>query len=74
MTHRRRVLVVAMVVAFALALVLPFVRDFFALDLPDQVVAAAAVGVAAVAIVGLDVGWRLARRFGRTASEDAAGA
>jgi cation-transporting ATPase E len=74
MTHRRRVLVVAMVVAFALALAVPFARDFFALDLPDQVVAAAAVGVAAVAIAGLDVGWRLAQRFGRTAAEGAADA
>jgi hypothetical protein len=63
-----------MVVAFALALAVPFARDFFALDLPDQVVAAAAVGVAAVAIAGLDVGWRLAQRFGRTAAEGAADA
>jgi cation-transporting ATPase E len=65
MTHLRRLLVLAMIGAFALALALPFARDFFALDLPDQVVAAAAVGVASVAIAGLDVGWRFARRFGR---------
>jgi len=69
MTHRRRVLVVSMVVAFVFALVVPWTQEFFALDHPDQVVAAAAVGVAAVAIAALDIGWRVAQRFGRTAVE-----
>jgi cation-transporting ATPase E len=66
MTGRRRVLVALMIGAFALALAVPPARHFFALDLPDQVVAAAAVGVAAIALIVLDAGWWIARRFARS--------
>jgi cation-transporting ATPase E len=65
LTILRQVLVVSLIGAFVLALALPGARTFFAFDLPDQVVGAAAFGVASAAVVALDLGWRAARRFGR---------
>jgi len=65
LTTFRRVLIAAMLGAFALALVLPPARTFFALDLPDSLVTASAVGVAAVAMFALDAGWRVAHRYFR---------
>lgn len=63
MTNLRRLLVALMIGAFAVALALAPLREFFALDMPDRIVAAAAVGVAVVAMVLLDAGWRIASRF-----------
>jgi cation-transporting ATPase E len=64
-TRRRRTLVLAMVGLFVAAIALPAGRRFFALDVPDPVVVAAAVGVAAVADLLLGAGWRLAERVRR---------
>jgi cation-transporting ATPase E len=61
-TRWRRTLVLAMVGLFLAAIALPAGRRFFDLDLPDPVVVAAAVGVAAVADLLLGAGWRLAER------------
>jgi cation-transporting ATPase E len=44
--------------AFALILILPTARDFFALDLPRAVVVLAAIGVASIASSLLESGWR----------------
>jgi hypothetical protein len=56
LTIRRLALVWAMPALFALALVVPFVREFFALDAPPLIVWLAAFGIAALV-------WSLARLF-----------
>jgi cation-transporting ATPase E len=57
-TLARRVLVTSMVAVFALAAVIPPVRRFFDLDLPDPVALFAAFGVVAAADIWLELGWR----------------
>ena len=61
LTVARRWLVVAMAGGFVLLLVLPPLRDAFALDLPRMVVWLAGIGLVALAGAGLEGGWRLAR-------------
>ncbi len=51
-------LVGAMAGLFLLALAVPWSRHFFALDLPHIEITAAAVGIASIAAVLLEVGWR----------------
>ena len=65
LTPLRRVLISTMVGAFGLALAVPATRTFFALDLPDRLVVAEALGVAAIAMFVLDAGWALAALIGR---------
>jgi cation-transporting P-type ATPase E len=50
-TRMRTILVVAMAAGFALALAVPFLRDFYALDIPSSTAARAVVVVAAVVVV-----------------------
>jgi cation-transporting P-type ATPase E len=42
---------------FVLALLIPWTRDFFALQLGDPWITASAVGIAAVAAALLEIGW-----------------
>jgi len=58
-------LLAAMAVAFVGALAIPGVRDFFELDLPPRVVTLASVGVAALAVGLLELGWQVAGWYGR---------
>jgi len=53
-------LIVAMAAAFVGALTIPWVSDYFDLDLPATVVVEAAVGIAAIGAGVLELGWRLA--------------
>ncbi|MGI8662461.1 MAG: HAD-IC family P-type ATPase [Acidimicrobiales bacterium] len=54
----RKLLLTAMVAGFALALAVPFLRRFYALDLPTPLVFFGCLGVIAIADVLLEVGWR----------------
>ena len=56
----RVALIGAMGALFLGALLIPWVRDYFALELPSAVVVSAAVGIAAVGAGVLEIGWRLA--------------
>ena len=56
LTRLRRLFVLRCSLPFAGALVVPGVRRFFALEIPDTVVIAAAVGVALAAGLLLDAG------------------
>jgi cation-transporting ATPase E len=53
-------LIVAMVAAFIGALEIPWVADYFELELPSAVVLEAAIGIAAIGAAVLELGWRLA--------------
>jgi cation-transporting ATPase E len=53
-------LIVAMAAAFVGALEIPWVADYFELDLPSAVVVEAAIGIAAVGAALLELGWRVA--------------
>jgi cation-transporting ATPase E len=55
----RALLTLLMVGAFALALLVPAGREFYALDLPERAVVAESAVIAAAAAVLLEVGWRL---------------
>jgi cation-transporting ATPase E len=57
----RAVLTLLMVGAFALALLVPAGREFYALDLPERAVLLQSAVIAAGACVLLEVGWRLRR-------------
>ena len=61
LTLWRGVLAASMVLCVAVILAVPALRDFYALQLPDTDVAAAALGVAAGAVVILESGWRITR-------------
>ena len=61
----KTVLVASMVGAVAVILVVPALRDFYALQLPPADVAVEAAIVAGVAIVLLEVGWRFSRVIGQ---------
>jgi cation-transporting ATPase E len=59
-------LVASMGALFVLALLFPFTREFFALDLPDPVTFLAALGIGAIACGVLELGWRVAGWVDRT--------
>jgi cation-transporting ATPase E len=61
LTLWRGVLAASMVLCVAVILAVPALRDFYALQLPDTDVAAAALGVAAGAVIILESGWRITR-------------
>lgn len=65
----RVALLAAMAAAFVVALAVPGLRDFFALELPSLVLTLAAIGVAAVAVACLELGWQLAGWTRRHAPE-----
>jgi cation-transporting ATPase E len=67
LTTRRRALLVAMSAGLLAAFLTPSLRTFFDLDLPRPVVALAAVGVVALAFLGLEVGDRAAALVGSLA-------
>ena len=54
----KALLVTAMAAGFLLALFLPFIRSFLALELPSWTVLALTLGIAAVAIVLIEIAWR----------------
>jgi cation-transporting ATPase E len=56
----RLILVVAMAVAFAGALTIPGIREFFDLQLPPWWAVTVAVVIAVIADVALEIGWRAA--------------
>ena len=58
-------LLVSMAVAFAATLAIPGIREFFDLQLPSTVVTLAAVGIAAIAIGLLELGWQLIEWYRR---------
>jgi cation-transporting P-type ATPase E len=60
----KTLLVASMAVAIALILVIPALRDFYALQLPPSDIGIQAAIVAAVAIALLEVGWRFSRVVG----------
>lgn len=64
LTARRRMLLVAMTIGLLAAFMIPEVRVVFDLDLPRPIVALAAIGVAALALFGLEVGDRVAALIG----------
>jgi cation-transporting P-type ATPase E len=70
----KTMLVASMAVAIALILVIPALRDFYALQLPPSDVGIEAAIVAAVSIALLEVGWRFSRVIGsrRNFTEEAA--
>lgn len=72
LTEPKAALLGAMAVAFLLALGAPAGREFFDLTLPPLVVTLAIIGVAAIAIAVLELGWQLIswaqRRFFPAAS------
>jgi cation-transporting ATPase E len=57
-TFWKAILVMAMVLGLLLAVFVPFVRDFLALNLPSFSVFAQTLGIAAVAIVLIEIAWR----------------
>ena len=57
-TFWKALLVLAMAVGLLLAVFVPFVRDFLALNLPSWSVLAQTMGIAAVAIVLIEIAWR----------------
>ncbi|MEO7555117.1 MAG: HAD-IC family P-type ATPase, partial [Acidimicrobiales bacterium] len=76
LTMLRRVLLGSMVLAFALALSVPSLQTFYALDPPSPLVFFACLGVVAISDALLEIGWRgaewLRARNAVTADEAAA--
>ncbi|MEV4096865.1 HAD-IC family P-type ATPase [Streptosporangium saharense] len=66
----RVALVAAMAVLFALALAVPFTREFFALPLGDPTDALVAVGISAVAALALTIVFRVVRRVDKSQVQD----
>jgi magnesium-transporting ATPase (P-type) len=64
LTARRRALLVAMTAGLLIAFLLPSLRALLDLDLPRPLVTLAAVGVLALAFLGLEVGDRVAALVG----------
>jgi cation-transporting ATPase E len=62
----RTALVASMGVAFAVVLAVPWLRDFFELELAGTLILAGAVGVAAMASVALELGWQISGWVTRT--------
>jgi len=67
LTARRRALLVAMTGGLLIAFLLPSLRALLDLDLPRPLVALAAVGIVALAFLGLEVGDRVAALIGSLA-------
>lgn len=67
LTTRRRALLVVMSAGLLFTFLTPGLRTFFDLDLPRPVVALAAVGVVALAFLGLEIGDRAAALAGSLA-------
>jgi cation-transporting ATPase E len=67
LTARRRALLAAMTAGLLMAFMVPMLRTLFDLDLPRPIVALAAVGVIALAFLGLEAGDRAARLIGSLA-------
>jgi cation-transporting ATPase E len=61
----RAALVGSMGGAFFCVLGIPYLRDYFALDLPEPVVLFSAFGIGAVACGVLELGWQVSVRVGR---------
>ena len=61
----RAALLAAIAAAFAVALATPGIREFFDLQLPSLIVSLATVGVAALAIGAIELGWQLIDRHHR---------
>ena len=59
LTGARRMLIIGLAVSFVGVLVVPGLREFFALDMPPFVIFVGAILVAVVADVALEAGWRL---------------
>jgi cation-transporting ATPase E len=57
-TFWKALLVMAMVVGLLLAVLVPQIRDFLALNLPSWSVFAQTMGIAAVAIILIEIAWR----------------
>ncbi|MFF0579943.1 HAD-IC family P-type ATPase [Streptosporangium saharense] len=66
----RVTLVAAMAVLFALALAVPFTREFFALTLGDPTDDLVAVGISAVAALALTIVFRVVRRVDKSQVQD----
>ncbi|HEX9467208.1 MAG TPA: HAD-IC family P-type ATPase, partial [Acidimicrobiia bacterium] len=67
----KTLLVVAMIVSVAVIMVVPGLRDFYALQFPTAEVVGEAVVIAAVSVVLLEGGWRFSRVVGRERAEGA---
>ncbi len=67
----KTLLVVAMIVSVAVIMVVPGLRDFYALQFPTAEVVGEAVVIAAVSVVLLEAGWRFSRVVGRERAEGA---
>ena len=61
----KTLLVVAMILSVAVIMVVPGLRDFYALQFPTAEVIVAAAVIAAASVVLLEVGWRFSRVVGR---------
>jgi cation-transporting ATPase E len=67
----KTLLVAAMVGAVGIILAVPWLRDFYALQLPPADVALEGAIVAGIAIALLEVGWRFSRVIGSRRDFDA---
>jgi cation-transporting P-type ATPase E len=63
-------LLTSMAAAFAATLAIPWTREFFDLQLPSTIMSMAAVGIAAIAIGLLELGWQVIEWHRRTQSQD----
>ncbi len=70
-TWWRGALAGAMVLSVVVILAVPPLRDFYALQIPDAGSVGAAIGIAAVAVVLIEVGWRVTQAVIRRRSEAA---
>jgi cation-transporting ATPase E len=66
----KTLLVAAMVVSVAVILAVPWLRDFYALELPPSKVVIEAAIVSAVSVALLEVGWRFSRVIGQRRNFD----
>ncbi len=70
----KALLVGSMAGCVAVILLVGFLRDFYALEMPDVRVLGEAALIAVAGIFLLEIGWRASRRFGRRRDERAAAA
>ncbi|MGH9277095.1 MAG: HAD-IC family P-type ATPase [Acidimicrobiales bacterium] len=73
LTTARRWLLAGLACSFVCVLAVPGLRDFFGIDIPSPLTLATVVAVAAVAVAGLESGWRLTRRLHPESSSDVSG-
>ena len=57
----RTLLVAAMAGSVAVILAVPWLRDFYALQIPDAAVSAEMLGICALAVIGIEVVWQFTR-------------